>query len=63
MYLKYIFFFIIKVILYDVASTKCLGRFLGHSIGVSKLKWTPDEKQIISVSFDYSLCVWNFFTD
>jgi len=32
------------VIIYEVASTRCLGRFTGHSIGVSKLKWSPDEK-------------------
>ena len=26
-----------------------------------KIKWTPDEKQIISASSDESICVWNFY--
>ena len=40
----------------------------GHSSPVScamtqvvKIKWTPDEKQIISASSDESICVWNFY--
>lgn len=33
-----------EVIIYEVATSKCLGKFLGHSVGISKLKWSPDEK-------------------
>lgn len=39
-----------------------LGKYLGHSAGVNKLKWSPDEKQIVSVSLDGSICIWNFFS-
>lgn len=33
-----------EVVIYEVGSTRCIGRFLGHSVGVSKLKWSPDGK-------------------
>ena len=38
-----------------------LGKGLGHSGPVTKLKWSPDEKQIISVATDSSISVWNFY--
>lgn len=38
-----------------------MGKGLGHSGPVTKLKWSPDEKQIISVSTDSSISVWNFY--
>jgi WD40 repeat protein len=40
---------------------ECLGKGIGHSGPVTKLKWSPDEKQIISGSTDSSVCVWNFY--
>ena len=38
-----------------------LGKGLGHSAPVQKLAWSPDEKQLITVSADQSISVWNFF--
>ena len=38
-----------------------LGKGLGHSAPVKQISWSPDEKQIISVSADQSISVWNFF--
>jgi WD40 repeat protein len=38
-----------------------LAKGLGHSGPVTKVKWSPDEKQIISVSTDSSISVWNFY--
>ena len=38
-----------------------VAKGLGHSGPVTKLKWTPDEKQVISVSSDSSISVWNFY--
>jgi WD40 repeat protein len=38
-----------------------LGKGLGHSSAVQKISWSPDEKQVISVSADHSISVWNFF--
>jgi WD40 repeat protein len=53
-----------EVYVYSMAGLndfKCLAKGLGHSGPVLKLKWSPDEKQIISVSNDSSICVWNFY--
>lgn len=38
-----------------------MAKGLGHSGPVTKVKWSPDEKQIISVSTDSSISVWNFY--
>ena len=38
-----------------------LGKGLGHSGPVQKVQWSPDEKQIVSVSADCSISVWNFY--
>ncbi len=38
-----------------------LAKGLGHSGPVTKVRWSPDEKQIISVSTDSSISVWNFY--
>ena len=38
-----------------------LGKGLGHSGAVQKIQWSPDEKQIVSVSADSSISVWNFY--
>lgn len=38
-----------------------LTKGVGHSGPITKLKWTPDEKQIVTVSTDASICVWNFY--
>lgn len=46
---------------FDIQKQSYLGKFVGHSAAVNKLKWSPDEKQIVSVSEDASLCIWNFF--
>ncbi len=38
-----------------------LGKSLGHSGPVQKVAWSPDEKQLVSVSADCSISVWNFY--
>jgi WD40 repeat protein len=38
-----------------------VGKSTGHSLKVNNLKWSPDDKQIISVSSDSSVCIWNFY--
>ena len=38
-----------------------LAATLGHSARVLSLRWSPDEKQIVSVGADCCICVWNFF--
>jgi len=53
-----------EVFVYSISglnSFTFLGKGLGHSGPVTKVKWSPDEKQIISVSTDSSISVWNFY--
>ena len=38
-----------------------LGKGLGHSAPIQRLSWSPDERQIVTVSADCSVSVWNFF--
>ena len=38
-----------------------LGKGLGHSAPITRLSWSADERQIITVSADCSISVWNFF--
>ncbi len=38
-----------------------IGKSRGHSLELIKLSWSPDDKQIVSVSKDGSICVWNFY--
>lgn len=33
----------------------------GHFSTVTDLQWSPDEKQLVSVSDNCSMCVWNFY--
>jgi len=51
--------FTVKV--WDVASDMVISICLGHSAAVLGVKWSPDEKQFISVSADCSICVWNYY--
>lgn len=50
-----------EVIILEMATLKLMGKFIGHSSSITKIKWTPDEKQLISTSVDSSICIWNFF--
>ena len=45
----------------DLNKFTFIGKGLGHSGPVTKLKWSNDEKQLISVSSDSSISVWNFY--
>ena len=33
----------------------------GHSGAVRKVRWAPDDRQIVSVGQDGLVCVWNVF--
>jgi len=50
-----------EVLIFEIQSKKFKGKFDGHSGPITSLKFTSDEKQLISVSNDSSLCIWNFF--
>jgi len=51
--------FTVKV--WEVASDTVVSVCLGHSAEVKCVKWSPDERQFVSVSSDCAICVWNFY--
>lgn len=53
-----------EVFVYDITDQgkmSLVGKGAGHSGPVMKLKWSPDDKQVVSVAADASICVWNFY--
>lgn len=50
-----------EVWLFAVDNYGFLCKSSGHSRPVVSLKWSPDDKQIVSASLDASVCVWNVY--
>ena len=40
---------------------KLIATGVCHTSAVNKVQWSPDEKQLVSVGEDCSICVWNFY--
>mmetsp|Transcript_64346 Transcript_64346/g.145130 ORF Transcript_64346/g.145130 Transcript_64346/m.145130 type:complete len:116 (+) Transcript_64346:97-444(+) len=50
------------VSIFDLAGgIRLMAQGHGHSQPVTALKWSPDEKQVVSVGEDCCVCVWNFY--
>lgn len=45
----------------DVGKLDLIAVGQGHFGPITDLMWSPDERQIVSVSENSSLCVWNFY--
>ncbi|CAJ1402866.1 unnamed protein product [Effrenium voratum] len=50
-----------RMYIYDLLSCQCIQECEAHSGGVTQLRWSPDQKQIISAGKDGCVVVWNFF--
>lgn len=50
-----------RLYIYDLASCSCIQECEGHSGGVTHVRWSPDQKQIVSCGKDGCVIVWNFF--
>lgn len=50
-----------EIWIFKLSDFEFIGKSIGHSKQINSLKWSPDDKQIISVSADSSICVWNFY--
>lgn len=50
-----------EILLFKIPEFEFLGKSTGHSKELNFLKWSPDDKQIISLSNDNSICIWNFY--
>ena len=49
------------VMLWDYASGACLATGVGHSGCVHQLKFSPDDRQLVSVGNDGCVFVWNVY--
>ena len=47
--------------LFKLPECEFISKSQGHSSEINKLQWSPDDKQIVSVSSDSSLCIWNVY--
>ena len=47
--------------IFDLVRQALMAATLGHSARVLSLRWSPDEKQLVSVGADSCICIWNFF--
>jgi len=50
-----------SVKLWDLVADEVISTCIGHSAPVVDVKWSPDEKQFVSVAQDCAICVWNFY--
>lgn len=46
---------------WDLKSGKVISQGVCHSETIRCVRWSPDEKQLISVGDDCAICVWNFY--
>ena len=49
--------------LWDLQSYSMISECIGHSNSINSLKFTPDDKQIISGGDDGSIFIWCIFED
>jgi len=50
-----------RVYIYDLVTCQCIQECEGHSGAVTQVRWSPDQKQIVSSGKDGCVIVWNFF--
>eukprot|EP00164_Ancoracysta_twista_P004891 GFYU01006652.1.p1 GENE.GFYU01006652.1~~GFYU01006652.1.p1 ORF type:complete len:670 (-),score=143.64 GFYU01006652.1:102-1976(-) len=51
----------LSIKIWEVQSNQLIAVGVAHSNHVCDVKWSPDEKQIVSVGLDASVCVWNWY--
>lgn len=50
-----------ELYVFDLTNLACAAQCVGHSGPITRLRWAPDEKQIVTVSEDCSVAIWNVF--
>jgi len=50
-----------RLYIYDLKSCSCIQECDGHSSAVVRVRWSPDQKQIVSAGKDGCILIWNFF--
>lgn len=47
--------------IFDLMTCECVQDTLLHTQGVVSVRWSPDQKQILTAGRDGCVIVWNFF--
>jgi WD40 repeat protein len=50
-----------RLYIYDLKNCVCIQECDGHSAAVVRVRWSPDQKQIVSCGRDGCIIIWNFF--
>jgi len=50
-----------RLYVYDLMTCACVQEMEGHCLAVQKVRWSPDQKQIVSAGKDGCVIIWNFF--
>jgi WD40 repeat protein len=50
-----------ELFIFDIRSLTLVSQGAVHSAKVNRLRWSPDQKQIVTVSDDCSIALWNFY--
>jgi len=50
-----------RLYIYDLKAGACIQECDGHAQAVVRVRWSPDQKQIVSAAKDGCVIVWNFF--
>mmetsp|Transcript_71682 Transcript_71682/g.184871 ORF Transcript_71682/g.184871 Transcript_71682/m.184871 type:complete len:623 (-) Transcript_71682:98-1966(-) len=50
-----------RLYIYDLAACACIQECDGHAGGITQVRWSPDQKQIVTGGRDGCVIVWNFF--
>lgn len=50
-----------EIWIFNLSKFEYVGKSIGHSTKINSLMWSADDKQIVSVSSDSSICIWNFY--
>ena len=48
-------------VLCDTQTLKIVSQSMGHSGRALGVRWSPDEKQVVTVGTDCCIAVWNFY--
>jgi WD40 repeat protein len=48
---------------FDIQSLTLVATLSAHSGPVTSVAWSPDQRQLVSVGSDCTICVWNFYLD
>lgn len=50
-----------QVKVFNVQEARIVSIGYGHSAPLCAVRWSPDEKQLVTGAEDCAMCVWNFY--